>query len=98
MPLFAMIGRDGPQGVELRKLHREAHLRNIEPLDHAGRVRFGGPLVDADGDPCGSIVVFEADDLAAAQAFAAGDPYVTEGIFASYEVLETRAVLPKASD
>lgn len=95
MPLFAMIGRDGPRGVELRKVHREAHLANLEPLARAGRVRFGGPLVDTDGDPCGSVVIFEADDLAAAQAFAAGDPYVTAGIFASYEVLETRAVFPR---
>jgi uncharacterized protein YciI len=98
MPLYVLIGRDGPQGVELRKTHREAHLRNLEPLDRAGSVRFGGPLVDADGAPCGSVVIFEADDLAAAQAFAAGDPYVTEGIFASYEVLETRAVLPGGAD
>lgn len=96
MPLFVMIGRDGPRGIELRKLHREEHLRNLEPLADAARVRYAGPLLDPVGQPCGSLIVFEADDLANARAFAAGDPYVVRGVFASHEVLETRQVLPQA--
>ncbi len=95
MPLFALIGRDGPLGLERRKQHRDAHLANLEPLSQSGRVVYGGPLLDEAGQPCGSVVLFEADDLARARAFAAGDPYVTEGVFASYEVLETRRVFPK---
>ncbi len=95
MPLFAMIGRDGPDGLALRKTHREAHLAGLEPLAAAGRVRYAGPLRDEQGDPCGSVVVFEADDLAAARAQAAADPYVVEGVFASHEVFETLQVFPK---
>ena len=93
MPLFCMIGRDGPRGLELRKLHREAHLANVAPLEAAGRMPYAGPLIDEDHRPCGSILIFEASDLAAARRFAAGDPYVVEGIFASHEVIETRAVI-----
>jgi hypothetical protein len=96
MPLYAMIGRDGPRGLELRKLHREAHLAGLEPLDRAGRIRFAGPLRDEAGEPRGSVVVFEAESLAAARAQAAADPYVTRGVFASYEVFETLAVFPRA--
>jgi len=92
MPLYAMIGRDGPRGLELRKLHREAHLARLEPLARAGRIRHAGPLRDATGEPCGSLVVFEAESLAAARALAAGDPYVTQGVFASHELFETLAV------
>ena len=95
MPLFALIGRDGPRGAELRKLHREAHLAGIESLDRAGRIRHAGPLLAEGGHPVGSVVVFEADSLDAARALAAGDPYVVEGVFESYEVRETRAVFPK---
>ena len=95
MPLFVLIGRDGPDGIALRKRHREAHLANLQPLVDAGRVRFAGPIRTADGNPCGSVVVFEAADLAAAQAFAETDPYVVEGIFASLEVRETLQVFPK---
>jgi uncharacterized protein YciI len=96
MPLFAMIGRDGPRGPELRKLHREAHLANLEPLSREGKVAYAGPLLDEDGQPCGSLIVFEAPDLGAARAVAASDPYVVEGIFESCEVVETRQVFPKA--
>jgi uncharacterized protein YciI len=95
MPLFVLIGRDGPDGIALRKLHREAHLANLQPLVDAGRVRFAGPLRGDDGNPLGSVVVFEAADLAAARAFAETDPYVAKGIFASFEVRETLQVFPK---
>jgi uncharacterized protein YciI len=95
MPLFVMIGRDGPDGLALRKQHRERHLANLQPLVDAGRVRFAGPIRTAEGDPCGSVVVFEASDLAAAQAFAETDPYAVEGVFASVEVRETIQVFPE---
>jgi len=95
MPIYAMIGRDGPKGPELRKTHRTAHLKNLEPLADAGRVRHAGPLLDEGGSPVGSLVIFEAPSLMEARAFAAGDPYVVEGIFASHEVLETKQVFPE---
>jgi uncharacterized protein YciI len=94
MPFFAMIGRDGPRGAELRKRHRQAHLDGIEALDRAGRIRHAGPLIDESGAPCGSVIVFEADDLAAAKAQAASDPYVVEGIFRHHEVFETKVIFP----
>ncbi len=93
MPLFCLIGRDGPKGLELRKIHRDAHLANVAPLKEAGQMAYAGPLIDETGQPCGSILIFQADDLASARRFAASDPYVTEGIFASHEVIETRAVV-----
>ena len=95
MPLFAFIGHDGSRGIELRKLHRQEHLANLEPLSAAGRVRHAGPLLDDAGKPVGSVILFEAEDLEAALAFAAHDPYVVHGIFEHYEVRETRAVFPK---
>jgi uncharacterized protein YciI len=98
VPLFAWIGYDGPRGGELRKLQREAHLANLAALDAAGRVVHAGPLLGADGAPLGSLILFEAADLAAAQAFAAKDPYVVGGVFERYEVHPTRAVFPRSRD
>ena len=95
MPLFVMIGRDGPNGLALRQQHRDAHLANLQSLVDAGRVRFAGPIRTEDGDPCGSVVIFEASDLVAARAQAERDPYVVEGIFAGFEVSETFQVFPK---
>ena len=96
MATYALIGRDGPAGLELRREHRDAHLAHLAPLDADGRVRFGGPLLDAEGRATGSVVIFDAESLEEARAIAARDPYVAKGIFESYEVLETRPVLPTA--
>jgi len=93
--LFVLIGRDGARGPQLRPLHREAHLRNLQPLVEAGRVVYVGPLLDDAGAPCGSLLVFDAPDLASARRFAAGDPYVVEGVFERWEVLGTRQVFPQ---
>jgi nitroreductase/uncharacterized protein YciI len=95
VPLYAIIGRDGPEGAERRKRHREAHLAGLAPLVAAGRVRFAGPLLGPDAAPAGSLIVIEAPDLAAARAIAERDPYVTQGVFASFEVSETRQVFPE---
>ena len=95
MPLFVLIGHDGPRGLDLRKIHRSAHLAGLEPLASAGRIRHAGPMLGDDGAPVGSVVVFEAGSLADAQAIAARDPYVLEGIFARYEVRETAVVFPR---
>jgi len=94
MPLFVMLGTDGPQGAALRPAHRPAHLANLEPKDAAGEVAFAGPMLTPDGKPCGSVVVFEADDLAEAQRFAESDPYTRAGIFAHVQVFETRQIFP----
>ena len=92
MPLYAFIGNDGPRGAELRKLHRTAHLEGIDELVAEDRVLHAGPLLDDDGGPIGSVVLFEAADLEAARKVAAGDPYVTEGIFENWRVHETKVV------
>lgn len=95
MALFVLIGRDGADGPERRAQHREAHLRNLRPLADVGRVVYAGPLLDDAGTPCGSVVIFDAPDLESARRFAATDPYVVEGIFASWEVRGTRQVFPE---
>lgn len=94
MPYFLYQGRDSDRGLELRKIHREKHLAHLRGLDEAGRIQFAGPLIDADQNPCGSVIVLEAADLAEARKIAEGDPYLVEGIFASVEVFETKVVFP----
>ena len=94
MPIFAFIGHDGPRGIERRKLHRPAHLAGLEGLEKQGRIRHAGPLLDGAGSPVGSLVLFEAESLAEAEAIAAHDPYVVEGVFERHEVRETKVVFP----
>ena len=94
MPIYVWIGRDSDRGAELRKEQRPAHLANLEPLSEAGRIRFAGPLKQADGSPCGSLIVFEAGSLEEAQAIAASDPYTKSGVFGQVEVFESLQVFP----
>ena len=94
MPLFTYRGTDGPSGLELRKTVRDRHLAHLRGLSEAGRVRFGGPLIDLHGNPCGSLVILEADDLESAKQIAESDPYLLEGVFEKVEVHETKGVLP----
>jgi uncharacterized protein YciI len=96
MPIFVMIGRDGPHGSTLRPTVRPRHLAHLEPLDRDGRVLFAGPIFDDDGaTPRGSVVVFAAASLAEARELAARDPYVVEGVFASHEIHPTAQVFPR---
>jgi len=95
MATFIHIGRDGSRGAELRPLHRPAHLAGLEALAAQGRVRFAGPLRDESGQPVGSLIVFDAPDLAQAREIAARDAYATQGVFESWEVYETSIVFPR---
>ena len=88
--IFVIIGFDGPDGQTKRKLHRQAHLDRMEPLDKAGKVLLAGPLTDG----AGSLIVIEANSLEEAKTFAAGDPYVTQGVFARYEIHPFMKVFP----
>jgi uncharacterized protein YciI len=89
--LFAIIGRDGPEGREKRKLYRDEHIARLEKLEREGKLILAGPF----GDKSGSLIVFEADSLEEAKAFASGDPYVAKGVFESHEVRPFKQVFPR---
>ncbi len=85
MPLFALYGLDKPDGVELRKATREAHLGWIASLNP--RVKIAGPMLAEDGaTPIGSVMVIEADSLEAAKAEYARDPYTAAGLWQSTSI------------
>lgn len=98
--LYAILGDDEPGSLERRRMVRPRHLARLEALRDEGRLVLAGPhpAVDAE-DPgpagfSGSLIVAEFDSLAAAEAWAATDPYVTEGIFRRITVKPFRQVLP----
>lgn len=83
--LYLILCRDAADAGPLRQANRPAHL---DYLKAAGdRLKTAGPLLDDAGEtPVGSVLVLAADNLAAAEAWAAGDPFATLGVFASREV------------
>jgi hypothetical protein len=89
--LFVIGGFDKPGALELRLKVRPAHLAYLE--SRAAQIRVGGPLLNESDQPIGSLLIIEAADRAAAEAFAAGDPYHREGVFERVEVRPWRAAL-----
>jgi uncharacterized protein YciI len=89
--LFVITAFDRPGALDRRMKVRPAHLEYLE--SGATQVRVGGPLLDQDDQPMGSLLVIEAADHAAAEAFAAGDPYGKEGVFEKVEIRPWRAAL-----
>lgn len=87
--LFAVICRDKPGALQTRLDTRAAHLAYIEAT---GIVRMAGPFIEA-GQMAGSLIILETDSLAAADTWAAGDPYKAAGLFATVRVSEWKKVI-----
>jgi uncharacterized protein YciI len=81
--LFALVCIDKPNTREIRAANRPAHL---EHLDGSGVVALAGPFLDAEGNPTGSMIVLDVADMAAAEAWAAADPYAKAGLFESVTI------------
>jgi hypothetical protein len=98
--LYVIFGQDAPGSLAIRRRVRALHLERIAALSDTGRVVIAGPCPAADSPDPGeagftaSVIIAEFESLQAAQDWVAGDPYVTEGVFASYEVRPFIKVLP----
>jgi uncharacterized protein YciI len=88
--LFVVIAFDKPGANELRLATRAKHLEYIERTKQA---KLGGPFLHADGNMIGSLVVIEAENIDAAKEWAANDPYMKAGVFASSETLPWKATV-----
>ncbi|WP_323034828.1 YciI family protein [Pararhodobacter sp.] len=89
MPLFALICTDKADHEPLRKATRDAHLAY---LNDTGCVTLAGPFLDA-GTMTGSLVVIDVADKAAAEHWAAADPYALAGLFAKVRIEEWKKVI-----
>lgn len=82
--LFIVSGHDHADGLEHRLEVRPRHRAHYEAL--GPDLILSGPYLDAQGDPIGSMIIIRRDSQAAAEAYAAADPFVTERVFASLSV------------
>ncbi|WP_439153649.1 YciI family protein [Yoonia sp.] len=87
---FALMTKDKPGALQTRLDNREAHLAYIADTDV---VEMAGPVLDADGQMCGSLIVLEVDDLAAARAWADNDPYAKAGLFSDVTLKAWKKVI-----
>jgi uncharacterized protein YciI len=88
--LFTVIRHDKPNSVGLRQSERPKHLIYLERVTPC--ITSGGALLDDEGQQIGSILIIDVADRAAAEEFAATDPYVEAGLFASTYIFPFRPV------
>ena len=86
----ALMTRDKPGALQVRLDTREAHLAYIK---ETGVVEMAGPFLDESGQMCGSMIVLDVADLAAARAWAESDPYNKAGLFADVRIQEWKKVI-----
>lgn len=84
--IFAIICSDKPNHLQLRVDTRPDHVAYLHGLNDNGSLKFAGPFLDDEGNPCGSLVAVEAEDRAAAEAIAAADPYALAGLFETVDI------------
>ncbi|MBF0677398.1 MAG: YciI family protein [Devosia sp.] len=89
--LYAMIAKDAPGALQARLDNRPVHLQHLESLGK--KLVYAGALLNAEDQPEGSLVIFEAENLEEAEKIAAADPFVPAGVFASYEVKRWRIAI-----
>lgn len=78
--LFAVTCTDREGALDLRLAHRPAHLEWAEA--EGTPIRMGGPLLDRDNKPAGTLLIVEAEDETALREFLITDPYAQADLFA----------------
>ena len=86
----ALMTKDKSGALQTRVDNRDAHLAYIKST---GVVEMAGPFLNTVGQMCGSLIVLDVDDMAAAQAWADNDPYNKAGLFASVELTAWKKVI-----
>jgi uncharacterized protein YciI len=90
MMRVALICTDRPGALQTRLDNRAAHLAHIEA---SGVVEMAGPLLNAEGQMAGSLVILLVDDLVTAKNWAAADPYAKAGLFSAVEIIDWKKVI-----
>jgi len=88
--LVALMTKDKPGALQIRMDTREAHLAYVRDT---GVVDFAGPFLDDADAMCGSLIILNVTDMAAAQAWADDDPYAKAGLFADVTLLQWKKVI-----
>ncbi|MEX0370967.1 MAG: YciI family protein [Tateyamaria sp.] len=87
---FALMAFDKEGALDVRMENRPAHLAYLEST---GVVKQAGPFLDADGNPCGSLIVLDVETMDAAQSWADNDPYAKAGLFRDVQIQAWKQVI-----
>ncbi len=85
----ALFYEYGPDVLERRKPYREAHLELLQRLHEEGRLVMAGAFQPPDG----ALLVFWVDAPSEVESFVQADPYVQNGLVASWRIREWTVVV-----
>ena len=85
---FAIIAHDAPGTEALRAQLRQQHVDYLG--ERVQMILAGGALLDEGGRPIGGLLIVDTEDRQAAEAFSAGDPFRTGGVFGTVQVVPWR--------
>ena len=88
--LVALIAHDKPGALPIRQENRPAH---VEYLKSSPSLQQAGPLLDASGEMCGSLIILDVADMDEAKAWVEGDPYGKAGLFMSVDLIPWNRVI-----
>jgi len=86
MSFFVLWAKDKSNALELRSTLRPEHRARLRTHDHQVVCHCGGPWLDDHGQMAGSVLFIEADSIEAVEKYISDDPYVTHGLYESYEI------------
>jgi hypothetical protein len=90
---YAIYGLDKPNGLDVRKANRDAHVAHLRR--HLDNIVVAGPLLSDDGATMiGSLIVVDFAEKAQLDAFLTDDPYAKAALFQSVAVRPWKKVLP----
>jgi uncharacterized protein YciI len=93
--LIAIMCIDKPNHLDLRMATRPKHLEWLKANLPDGE--YVGPLFDDDGETFkGSLYILDFEDIAAARAWLAEEPYYKADLFESVIMRPSRNILPMA--
>ncbi|MBL3677104.1 MAG: hypothetical protein JKP92_06340 [Alphaproteobacteria bacterium] len=89
---FLIIAHDGtdPEAADRRAAARPAHIARGDAQVRTGEQVFGAALLCDEGEMIGSVMVVEAPDRAALDAWLAAEPYVTGDVWRDIQVTPCR--------
>ena len=90
--LYLIHAFDKADHLQTRVDNRPAHVEYLKSFGE--KLQAAGPTLDVVENMNGSLVILELADLAAAEAFAANDPYAKAGLFEKVIIQPWKKVLP----
>ena len=91
MMAYLIVCRDNENSLNKRLDNRSNHLEYLKKLGK--KLILAGPILDKQGNPCGSILVLSFTNREDVDLFIKNDPYSKVNLFGRIEIINFKKVL-----